>query len=54
MTDDVQLKTVVLLPTFNERGSVSRAIDGVFSSVPTADIAVIDDSSPAGTAGVIT
>lgn len=53
MTDDVELKTVVLLPTFNERRAVSQAIDGIFANVPTADIAVIDDSSPDGTAGVV-
>ena len=46
-------QTVILLPTFNESEAVSRTIDDIFAHLSTADILVIDDSSPDGTANVV-
>jgi dolichol-phosphate mannosyltransferase len=43
------VKTLVIIPTYNERESLPRQIAGVFEHVPHADILVVDDASPDGT-----
>ncbi|HEY5258942.1 MAG TPA: polyprenol monophosphomannose synthase [Candidatus Baltobacteraceae bacterium] len=43
---------LVILPTFNERENLSRIVGRVLRASPDADILVIDDSSPDGTADV--
>lgn len=45
MTD----RTVVVIPTFNERDTLPSIIERVRASVPAADILVVDDNSPDGT-----
>lgn len=42
-------KTVVIIPTFNERESLPIQIDGVRAASPDVDILVVDDGSPDGT-----
>ncbi|WP_061965841.1 polyprenol monophosphomannose synthase [Demequina aurantiaca] len=42
-------KTVVIIPTFNERESLPIQIDGVRKASPEVDILVVDDGSPDGT-----
>jgi len=50
------MKTVVIIPTYNEKGNIGRAIEAlekVFSKIPPKyqmHILVVDDSSPDGTA----
>ena len=39
---------VVLLPTYNERGSLESVVESVLR-VATTDILIIDDNSPDGT-----
>lgn len=43
-------KTVVLLPTYNERKNIALIVPEIFHSNPTLHVLVIDDSSPDGTA----
>lgn len=42
-------KTVVIIPTYNERESLPRQVDGVRQASPHAHILVVDDGSPDGT-----
>lgn len=46
-------RTIVLLPTFNERDSIAAALNDIFLEVPSVDVLVIDDSSPDGTGKVV-
>jgi len=43
---------LIVLPTFNERENLSRIVGRVLSASSDADVLVIDDSSPDGTADV--
>lgn len=42
-------RTVVLIPTFNERENLATVVSQVLTAVPKADVLVIDDASPDGT-----
>ncbi len=42
-------KTVVLLPTYNERDNISLIVEEIFKIDPALRVLVIDDSSPDGT-----
>ena len=42
-------RTVVVIPTFNERDTLPSIIERVRASAPDADILVVDDNSPDGT-----
>lgn len=44
--------TLVILPTFNERGNLQAVIEGIRASLPEAVVLVVDDSSPDGTAAL--
>jgi len=46
------VRTLVIIPTFNERESLPVALDRTRSAVPEADILVVDDNSPDGTGAV--
>ncbi len=46
-------KVVVVIPTYNERESINKAIDLVLGLPRKADVLVVDDGSPDGTAGVV-
>jgi len=45
-------KTVVLIPTYNERENISLIVARLREAVPAADVLVLDDSSPDGTGEV--
>ncbi len=45
-------RVAVLIPTYNERENLPAAVRGVREAVPTADVVVLDDSSPDGTGEV--
>jgi dolichol-phosphate mannosyltransferase len=47
---DADRRCLVVLPTYNERATVIAAATGVLAAVPTADVLVVDDASPDGTA----
>ena len=44
------MRVVVVLPTYNERENVQRLLAAVRDTVPDADVLVVDDNSPDGTA----
>ena len=46
-------KTLVVVPTYNERDNISRMIDAVLSRDSFIDILVVDDGSPDGTGGIV-
>ena len=46
------VRTVVVLPTYNEVENVGALLAAVRREVPSADIIVVDDNSPDGTAAV--
>lgn len=43
------LKTVIMVPTYNERANITELVKLLHKSVPQAQILVVDDSSPDGT-----
>jgi dolichol-phosphate mannosyltransferase len=45
-------KIVVLIPTYNERENLPLIVSRLRAAVPTADVLVLDDSSPDGTGAV--
>jgi dolichol-phosphate mannosyltransferase len=47
------MRTVVVLPTYNERDNVRGLLSAVRDTVPAADVLVIDDNSPDGTAELV-
>ena len=46
-------KTVVIIPTYDERDNVGPIAQAVLQSVPAADILFVDDNSPDGTGRLI-
>ncbi|TFC83566.1 polyprenol monophosphomannose synthase [Cryobacterium sinapicolor] len=42
-------RTLIIIPTYNERDNIAAIVARVRASVPAADILVVDDSSPDGT-----
>ncbi len=46
-------KAVVVIPTYNERESINKAIDLVLGLPRKVDVLVVDDGSPDGTAGLV-
>ena len=46
---DVIGRLLVVIPTYNEAATIRKAVEGVRSTVSTADVLVVDDSSPDGT-----
>ncbi len=47
------MKTVVLVPTFNERENIALLIPAILEACPDAEVVVVDDDSPDGTAAVV-
>lgn len=47
------MKDLVLIPTYNERGNIESIISRVRAAQPQAEIRVIDDNSPDGTADIV-
>jgi dolichol-phosphate mannosyltransferase len=42
-------RLLVVIPTYNEAASIRKAVEGVRSVVPAAEVLIVDDSSPDGT-----
>lgn len=47
------MKTIVVIPTFNEAENIAYLIDTIKSSLPSTDILIVDDNSPDGTADIV-
>ncbi|HYE13230.1 MAG TPA: polyprenol monophosphomannose synthase [Pyrinomonadaceae bacterium] len=43
-------RTLIIIPTYNERENVAALVPEIFRHAPDADVLVIDDNSPDGTA----
>ncbi len=43
------MRTLVVIPTYNERDNIEKLIQEIHRHVPEADILVVDDNSPDGT-----
>ena len=48
------MKTVVIVPTYNEAEGVIDMLDRVLTEVPDVDVLVVDDNSPDGTGRLVT
>jgi dolichol-phosphate mannosyltransferase len=46
-------RSLVIIPTYNERENVSRIIAAVLSQDPSIDVLVVDDGSPDGTGAIV-
>jgi dolichol-phosphate mannosyltransferase len=47
------MKTLVVVPTYNEAEGILVLLDAVLREAPDADVLVVDDSSPDGTADLV-
>jgi dolichol-phosphate mannosyltransferase len=47
------VKTLIVIPTYNERDNIVGLIGDVLRVVPTTDLLIIDDNSPDGTGQVV-
>jgi dolichol-phosphate mannosyltransferase len=47
------VKSLIVIPTYNERENIASLVDDVLRCVPTMDLLIIDDNSPDGTGQVI-
>ena len=43
-------RRLVVIPTYNEAGSIKSLIELIFTSIPDCEVMVVDDGSPDGTA----
>jgi dolichol-phosphate mannosyltransferase len=47
------MRSVVVIPTYNEAGVIISTLDAVLREVPDIDVLVVDDDSPDGTAALV-
>ena len=47
------MKTVVVLPSFNEITNIQSLVDSLFALDENLDVCIVDDNSPDGTAGLV-
>jgi dolichol-phosphate mannosyltransferase len=47
------MKTLVVIPTYNERENIAAIVPAVFQATPDVEILVVDDNSPDGTQDVV-
>ena len=47
------MRVLVVLPTYEEALTIERVLEAVRAAIPDADILVVDDSSPDGTAKIV-
>ena len=47
------MRALVVIPTYNEAESVVEVLDRVLQAEPRADVLVVDDGSPDGTAKLV-
>lgn len=47
------MRTLVVVPTYQEAGNIRKFLPLVRASVPQADVVVVDDNSPDGTADLV-
>ena len=47
------MKSIVVIPTYNERGNIEKIISAVLTAAPEIHILIVDDNSPDGTSGLV-
>jgi dolichol-phosphate mannosyltransferase len=47
------MKTIVVIPTYNEADNIVPLIESIKSALPSTDILIVDDNSPDGTAELV-
>ncbi len=47
------MKTLIVIPTYNERENIQALLPAVFSISPGVEILVVDDNSPDGTGAIV-
>lgn len=47
------MRVIVVIPTYNEAGTIAQVLTRLRHAVPAADILVVDDASPDGTAEIV-
>src|SRR5665213_727564 len=47
------MKTLVIVPTYNERENIAELVPAIFQATPDVEILVVDDNSPDGTGEVV-
>lgn len=47
------MKTLVVIPTYNEKDNIEDIIKEIFKYLPSANILIVDDNSPDGTAEIV-
>lgn len=46
------MKTLIIIPTYNERENLEPLLERIFANVPGAEVLIVDDNSPDGTGAV--
>jgi dolichol-phosphate mannosyltransferase len=47
------MKTIVVIPTYNEADNIVPLIESIKSALPSTDVLIVDDNSPDGTAELV-
>ena len=47
------MKTLVIVPTYNESGNIEKLVQQVFVFLPQTEVLIIDDNSPDGTGRIV-
>ncbi len=47
------MRSLIVIPTYNERENIVTLIQEVFAAAPTTDLLIIDDNSPDGTGALV-
>ena len=47
------MKTLVIIPTYNEAENVSLIIDAALRQKKSIDVLIVDDNSPDGTSNIV-
>ncbi|HVF14590.1 MAG TPA: glycosyltransferase, partial [Acidimicrobiales bacterium] len=50
--EEPEVRTLVVLPTYDEADNIAEVLRRLRAAVPSADVLVVDDSSPDGTAEI--
>ncbi|GAK76722.1 dolichol-phosphate mannosyltransferase [Nonlabens ulvanivorans] len=46
-------KSIVIIPTYNEKENISMIIESVFSLYQDVHVLIVDDNSPDGTSAIV-
>ncbi len=47
------MKTLVVIPTYNEAENIPKLVPAVLSQAPNVEVLIVDDNSPDGTAAIV-